>query len=159
METLRALWKLFSESVAVAAFAIMFVGFVIGITSRYLFDTPISWANELCVVAYVWIVFWSSDILLRERQHIVFDVLYNLFPPRGRRVAAIFITLSLGLVFLAAVPGTYDYIAFLRTRRSTSLHLPMILVFGCFLIFVVAVVVNAARRLWHLSHPGWEQHL
>ena len=159
MEKFVELWKRFAESVAVVAFAIMFAGFVIGIVSRYVFNVPIAWANELCVVAFVWIVFWSSDILLKERQHIVFDVLYNFIPLQPRRYVAIFITLSLAIVFVAALPGTFNYIEFLHTRHSTSMHLPMQFVFGCFLIFVVAAAINALSRLWLLVRPGWEQHL
>jgi TRAP-type C4-dicarboxylate transport system permease small subunit len=156
---LLAVCRRFAESVAVIAFAVMFAGFVIGIGARYVFNQPVAWSNELCLVAYLWIVFWSSDILVRERQHIIFDVLYNLLKPRARRVLAIFLTASLAVVFLCALPGTYDYIVFLRTRHSTLLHWPMQLVFGCFLIFVVAVVVNALIRLWYLLRPGWEKHL
>ena len=159
MQTLDVYWKRFAESVSVVAFAVMFAGFVIGIVARYVFNSPISWTNELCVVAYVWIVFWTSDILIRERQHIIFDVVYGLFPPRSRRVLAIFVTLSLALVFLAALPGTVDYILFLRIRHSTLLHLPMQFVFGSFLIFLIAAVVSALRRLWQLLRPGWEQHI
>lgn len=159
MDRLVSLWKRFSESVTVVAFAVMFAGFVIGIGARYVFSTPVSWANELCVVAFVWVVFWTSDILLKERQHIVFDVIYNWIPPKPRRFVAIFITLSLAVVFLGALPGTYSYIAFLRTRHSLALHLPMQLVFGCFLIFVVAAAIGALRRLWQLLRPGWEQHI
>jgi hypothetical protein len=35
----------------------------------------------------------------------------------------------------------------------------MQLVFGCFIIFVIAVVVGALKRLWLLLRPGWEQQL
>lgn len=159
MQNLAVIWRRFAESVSVVAFALMFSGFVIGIFARYVLNAPIAWSNELCVIGYVWIVFWTSDILLKERQHIVFDVIYGWFPPAGRRAVAIFISLSLALVFLAAIPGTYDYISFLGRRRSMLLHVPLQLVFGCFLIFVVAVVVNAVRRLWQLFRPGLEQHL
>jgi TRAP-type C4-dicarboxylate transport system permease small subunit len=137
----------------------MFFGFVAGITARYVFDAPLSWANELCVIAFVWVTFWTSDILLKEREHIVFDVLYNLMPPTIRRIVAIFITLSLAAVFLAALPGTFNYIEFLHTRHSTQLQVPMQLVFGCFLVFVIAVVISAVRRLWQLLRCDWQRRL
>ncbi|MFT3989321.1 TRAP transporter small permease [Aestuariivirga sp.] len=159
MASLSTLWKWFSESVAVIAFAVMFAGFVIGIGGRYVFDAPVSWSNELCAIGYVWVVFWTSDILLKERQHIVFDVIYGWFPPRGRRVLAIFITLSLAIVFLAAIPGTIDYMYFLRTRKTTLLQWPILLVFGSFLIFMIAVAVQALIRLWHLLRSGWQNHI
>jgi TRAP-type C4-dicarboxylate transport system permease small subunit len=159
MRTLGVILKRCAESVSVVAFATMFAGFVIGICARYVFNEPIAWANELCLIAYVWIVFWTSDILIRERQHIVFDVLYNLFPPKYRRGLAILVTLSLAATFVAALPGTVDYILFLKRRHSTLLQVPMQFIYGSFLIFMVAVVVNALLRLWHLVRPGWERHI
>ena len=42
MDRLLVVWKRFSESVAVVAFAAMFAGFVIGVTARYGFNAPIS---------------------------------------------------------------------------------------------------------------------
>jgi TRAP-type C4-dicarboxylate transport system permease small subunit len=159
MQSFRTVWTRFAESVAVVAFAAMFAGFVIGVGGRYLFNEPVAWSNELCAIGFVWIVFWTSDILLKERQHIVFDVIYHAFPPRVRRVVALVITLSLAVLFLAALPGSIDYTWFLRTRYSNLLRVPMILVFGCFVIFVVAVIVNSVVRIWQLMRPGWEEHL
>lgn len=159
MRSLLTGWKRFAESVSVVAFAMMFAGFVIGVGGRYIFNAPVAWSNEISAIGFVWIVFWTSDILLKERQHIVFDVIYNAFPPRGRRVLALFITLSLAVLFLAALPGTIDYTLFLGNRYSNILRVPMILVFGCFVIFVIAVIVNSVIRIWQLSRPGWERHL
>jgi TRAP-type C4-dicarboxylate transport system permease small subunit len=159
MQSLLTVWKRFAESVSVVAFAMMFAGFVIGIGGRYVFNTPVAWSNELCAIGFVWIVFWTSDILLKERQHIVFDVIYGLFPPRARRILALLITLSLAILFLAAIPGTVDYTYFLRLRHSMLLRVPMQIVFGCFLIFMIAVVVNSIIRIWQLLRPGWERHL
>jgi hypothetical protein len=39
------------------------------------------------------------------------------------------------------------------------LRLPMMAVYGCFAIFVVAVVVNALVRLRHLASRDWQRYL
>ena len=159
MAMIATVWNRFASAVAVVAFAMMFAEFIVQIVSRYIFNSPIAWKLEICLVAYVWIVFWSSGILLKERQHIVFDVLYNLVPTKRRRWLAIANTASLFIVFLIALPGVLDYTTFIMRRNSTILHIPMHFVFGGFLIFVIAVVMQAAIRLWRLSRPGWEQVL
>ena len=58
---------------------------------------PVAWSLELCSIGYIWVVFWSCGILVSERRQIVFDLLYNMFPPRPRRVLAIVNTGTLGL--------------------------------------------------------------
>jgi TRAP-type C4-dicarboxylate transport system permease small subunit len=159
MQKFLALWRGFAESVSVVAFAVMFAGFVIGVGGRYVFNEPVAWSNELCAIGFVWIVFWTSDVLLKERQHIVFDVIYGAFPPAARRIVALFITLSMAVLFFAALWGTADYMWFLRTRHSMLLRIPMQIVFGCFFVFMIAVTVNSIVRVWQLLRPGWEQHL
>lgn len=149
-----------AEWAAAAMFAAMFTAFMIQIVSRYVLNMPVSWSLEICSIAYVWVVFWTSNILVRERQHIIFDVLYVKLPPKIRRVVAIANTAALGLLFLAALPGTLDYIAFLTRRKTMILHVPMHLVYSVFGIFMVAVIIGAAIRLVRLSRRrSWQESL
>jgi TRAP-type C4-dicarboxylate transport system permease small subunit len=159
MATIVDLWKRFAQSLAVVAFAVMFGAFVVQVTSRYLFNAPVAWTLEVCLIAYVWVVFWTSDILVRERQHIIFDVLYNMLPASPRRWLAVFVTGSLLVVFALALPGVAEYIGFVGRRRTTLLHVPLPYVFGAFLVFVIAAVASAAIRLWKLFRPGWQDEL
>jgi TRAP-type C4-dicarboxylate transport system permease small subunit len=159
VDRLRSVWKTFAEGVAATAFAVMFFAFIVQVVSRYVFNAPISWTLELCSISYVWVVFWTCDILVSERQQILFDVFYNWFRPGPRRWIAIFNTGSLALIFLAAVPGVLDYIRFLGRRTTMLLHLRMDLVYSCFAIFMIAVVVGAAIRLRRLAGREWERAL
>jgi TRAP-type C4-dicarboxylate transport system permease small subunit len=159
LANLRARFYHGAELVSAASFALMFGAFLIQIVSRYVFDAPVSWSLEICSIGYIWIVFWTCDILVHERQHIIFDVLYVKFPPRWRRVVGIVNTATLGLIFLAALPTTLEYIHFLARRKTMILRLPFDVVYSCFAIFMIAVVVGAALRLRRLFGKSWQQHL
>lgn len=152
-------WTRFAELVSATAFAAMFLAFMAQIISRYVFNYPLSWTLEVCSITYIWVVFWSCDILLSERQHIVFDVLYQKFPVKPRRAVAIANTAALGLIFLAALPGTLDYIAFLARRQTMILKVPLNIVYSCFAIFMIAVIIGAAVRIRRLLSPSWQTHL
>ncbi len=132
---------------------------MIGVIARYVFNHPVSWTLEICSIAYVWVVFWTSNLLLGERQHIVFDVLYGALPPRPRRWVGIANTLALGALFLAALPVVVDYIFSLR-RQSLILHIPFTLIYSCFVLFMVAVIAGAGSRLRRLLFDtDWRRHL
>jgi TRAP-type C4-dicarboxylate transport system permease small subunit len=156
---LRENWRRFAEGVAALAFATLFLAFIIQIVSRYLLNAPVAWTLELCAIAYVWVVFWSAGVLVPERRHITFDILYHLVPLRQRRWLAMFLTGSVGLVFLAALPGVLDYILFLGRRSSMLLKIRMDLIYACFALVMVAVILGAMARLWRLSRPGWPDEL
>jgi len=159
MIDLRARLHRTAELISAAAFAAMFGAFMIQIVSRYVFNAPVSWSLEICSIGYIWIVFFTSNVLLTERQHIVFDVLYHKFPLRQRRALAIFLTATLGIVFLAALPTTLEYLSFLDRRKTMILRLPMDIVYSCFGIFMSAVVVGAAVRIKRLFGADWQKHL
>ena len=152
-------WKRFAELAAAAMFLAMFASFMAQILSRYVFNAPLSWTLEVCSIAYIWVIFWSCDILVSERQHIIFDVLYQKFPPKPRRVVAIANTAAVGLTFLAALPATLDYIAFLGRRHTMVLHLPLDIAYSCFGIFMIAAIVGAALRLRRLLGSSWKANL
>jgi TRAP-type C4-dicarboxylate transport system permease small subunit len=152
-------WKAFAEYFAAALFATMFVSFILQILSRYVFDAQLPWTMEICSIAYLWVIFWSCDILLSERQQIIFDILYQKFRPPSRRWLAVANTGILALVFLAALPGTLDYINFLGRRQTMVLHLPFDAVYSCFGIFMIAAIVGAVIRLRRLLSTSWQTHL
>lgn len=155
----RKVWRHFAEGVAAISFAVMFFAFILQVFSRYVLNSPISWTLELCSIAYVWVVFWTCDILVSERKQIVFDVIYNWFKPGPRRWLAILNTAALGLVFAAAIPGVLGYILYLGKRSSMLLHVRMDLVYSCFAIFMIAVVVGASIRLRRLFGAEWQKAL
>ena len=89
----------------------------------------------------------------------MFDVIYQTFRPKARRWLAIANTSALGLIFLAALPGTIDYVWFLRRRDSMILQIPMHLVYACFVIFMIAVVVGSGLRVKYLLGTDWRKQL
>ena len=155
----RRAWTRFAEGVAAFSFAVLFFAFILQVVSRYVFNAPIAWTLELCSISYVWVVFWTCGILLGEREHIVFDVIYNWFSSGPRRWIALFNTASLGLVFLAAIPTIFGYIQYLGPRGTMILHIRMDLVYSCFAIFMIAVVIGAATRLRQLAGTNWRNAL
>jgi hypothetical protein len=63
------------------------------------------------------------------------------------------------LIFLAALPTTLEYIHFLARRKTMILRLPFDIVYSCFAIFMIAVIIGAALRLRRLLGKSWQRHL
>jgi TRAP-type C4-dicarboxylate transport system permease small subunit len=147
------------ELAAAAMFAAMFCSFLIGVVARYVFDNPVSWSIEVCSIAYVWIVFFASSTFVTQKQHITFDMLYASVGSRAKRVFALISAVSILGVYLASLPATLDYIAFVGNKRTLTLHLPLDLVYGCFGIFAVMTVLLAAIRLRRLLGRDWQSNI
>jgi TRAP-type C4-dicarboxylate transport system permease small subunit len=148
-----------AELFSAAMFAIMFGAFVLQVVSRYVFDAPVSWTIEICSIAYIWIVFFSSVTILRPDQHITFDMLYEVLTPRWKRWFAIVTTASLFIIFLICLPGTLDYLVFVGKNKTLILRIRLDVIYACFGIFMVGAIVAAGIRLYRLLSSKWQSRL
>jgi TRAP-type C4-dicarboxylate transport system permease small subunit len=148
-----------AQAVAAALFALLFVTFVLQVGARFLFDRPLAWSDELVVILYIAMVFWSAAVLMKEREHVMFDLVYAALPRQGQRVMAL-----LGAVLMAGLMGVllpyaFDYVRFMHREPTAVLGVPFSIVFAPFLLFVAALVVMYLRKAWRLLSRDWEQAL
>lgn len=148
-----------AELFSAALFALMFGAFMVQVFTRYVLNDPVTWTLELCSLAYVWVVCFAAGALVREREHIVFDLVYQHVRPPVRRTLAIASTGLITTLFLAGLPGTVDYVAFMARMRTITLHIPFHIVFSCFVLFLVLTVLFGLVRLRRLLGPDWQDAL
>jgi TRAP-type C4-dicarboxylate transport system permease small subunit len=148
-----------AELIGAALFAVMFGTFLLQIVMRYVVRQPLGWTIELCMVCFIWIVFWSSAFMLRERDHVSFNLIYDGARPQVRRVLAALSAGVLALALVAALPATFDYVAFMRRYGTPVLDVPFAYVYGVFVVFMAAVACREAVRFVRLLRAGWERHI
>ncbi len=140
-------------------FAAVFVIFNYKIFTRYFEHDEAVWADEVLVILFVWIVFWANGFLLRDREQISFDLFYRLLPPAGKRIVAVTRAVLIGGVFALALPGSLGYIRFLWREHTPVLNLPLDMVYSCFGIFLIAVILRAAMSAVRLFGARWREEI
>ena len=151
--------RFFAELVAALLFTAMFAAFLLQVFTRYVLNNPVSWTNEFVLIAYIWIVFWCSAFLLRERDHITFDMVFVSLPPGKRRILAVILTALVAIAFVAALPGTIDYITFMKIEKSAMLRIRFDLLYAIFAVFMVAAILAALWRIVRLLRRSWSEEL
>jgi TRAP-type C4-dicarboxylate transport system permease small subunit len=159
MQLVRARLRSFAEWVTVLLFVAMFVAFLLQVFTRYVLNDPVAWTQEFVLIVYIWIVFWCGAFLLREREHITFDMFFLALPPAWRRVLAIILTALTGVAFIAALPATVDYVTFMKIEKSPVIGLRFDILYSVFVVFVIAVAVGALLRIWRLVGRSWQDEL
>ncbi|SEC55146.1 TRAP-type C4-dicarboxylate transport system, small permease component [Rhizobiales bacterium GAS191] len=145
--------------VAGLMFAGVFLVFLYKIVMRYAFHEALAWGEEVSVILFIWIIFWANAFILRDKEQISFDLLYHRMPPAGRRLMAILRQLLIGGIMAAALPGALDYIGFLWRERTPVLGLRLDLVYSCFGIFLIAVIVRSLWGIGRLSGRNWRERV
>lgn len=149
----------FASLVSGLMFAAVFLIFNYKIVTRYLEHDEAVWADEISVILFIWIIFWANAFLVRDKDQITFDLVYRLLSPAAKRAAALARFVLIGGVFLWSLPGSLDYIRFLWREHTPVLNLPLDLVYSCFGIFLIAVVVRSLRSALKLLGPGWRTQI
>ena len=122
--------------VAAALVAALFVVLLAGVAGRYVLARPLAWSDELAVVLFVWLVFWTGAFVLSTAEHVAFDVVYELLPPRLRTWLAIAGGLCAAALLFWALPKIADYVAFLWRERTPVLQWRQDFLYACFPAFV-----------------------
>jgi TRAP-type C4-dicarboxylate transport system permease small subunit len=148
-----------AELVAAAMFAALFGTFLIQIFTRYVLNNPTAWTQELTLVLYIWVVFWTCSFILHERDHITFDLISASLPPRGRRLLAATATALVVVAFGIALAPAFDYISFMKIVRTPVLRLPFDLVYSIFIVFLVSVMAAGLWRGRKLLGRRWHDEV
>ena len=113
-----------------ASFLILPLIFVImyEVLSRYLFNAPARWSNEISQYLLVAIVMLGGGYCLVESEHVNVDIFYRNFNWRTRAVVEI-LTFFMVVSFVTAIVwkgGELSYDALIRDKRSqTILAMPL----------------------------------
>jgi TRAP-type C4-dicarboxylate transport system permease small subunit len=145
---MRGLLKKAADGVGGALFAALFIVFVIQISARFGFNKPLPWTDELAVVLYVWVILWGCAFVVPEREHVVFDLLWNSVGRRTRQAMRIVGNLMIGGLALIGIPASWDYVRFMGREGTPVLGLPFSGVYLPFVLLLAALVVRCAWAIW-----------
>ncbi|OCW56131.1 TRAP transporter small permease [Hoeflea olei] len=144
--------------------AAMFLTFILQIAIRYsakldwiaeavpmLEPSRYGWTLEFCLALWVWIVFWGAAFVVRERDHVTFDILYSHVNPRQRRWFAVIGGLAVCAGLLWSLEPTWSKFYILRLKKTATLSGLLgdwVRMRDLYVIYVVFLVVVAARYGW-----------
>lgn len=151
---MKAFMKGFSrltEAIAGGMLAAIFLIFLLQILLRYFF-TPAGWTLELIGILWVWVIFFSCAFIVRERDHVKFDIIYLSVPMRVRQVFAMLAAAAIVVGMLYSFLPTWDYIDWMKIRKTSTVRNPFsgekIPLRTVFSIYAVFMLVVAARYAW-----------
>ena len=137
-----------ADALGAGLFTALFAVFIVQIVARFVFNKPLPWTDEAAVCLYVWVILWAAATIVPEREHVVFDLLWNACGRPARRVMRIAGNLMLGGLAAWALPGVWDYVHFMAREGTPVLGISFQWVFLPFVILLVALVIRCARNVW-----------
>jgi len=129
-------------------FATLFLVFMVQIVARFAFNKPLPWTDEAAVMLYVWVILWAAAFIVPEREHVMFDLVWNAVGPGPRKVMRVLGHAMIGGLAAWALPACWDYVHFMRREGTPVLGVPFMWVFLPFVGLLAALVVRSAVGIW-----------
>ncbi|MFV0431961.1 MAG: TRAP transporter small permease [Alphaproteobacteria bacterium] len=138
----------YSEAFVALLLFLLFTIFLLQIFMRYIVDKPLSWTLEACIIAYVWIIFWGSSLILKFNEQVCFSVVYEACSPKSQKIFKIISYFILSAIFIYATPTIIDYILFMSLERSDALHIRKDILYSVFGLFIILTALRGIRIVY-----------
>jgi TRAP-type C4-dicarboxylate transport system permease small subunit len=137
-----------AENLSAFFLVVMFLSFLLQIVTRYVFNYPLGWTDEVSVLAWIWCTLWGAAFVLRERDEVRFDVIYSAVSERTRCVFTVITGIATIALFAIALPAVVAYVTFLKVERSAYLGVRLDYLYSVYVVFSVAVIVRYTALVW-----------
>ena len=147
------------EALGVLLFALLFGVFVVQVVARLVWGQPLTWTDEAAVILYTWLVLWGTTAICKPREHVAFDLTHVLFQQRPglQRWVLCVACAGVGGLLLWALPGSLDFIAFMRRESTPVMGWPLHWVYAPFALMLAVVGLAYVWRALRLLGKHWRQ--
>jgi TRAP-type transport system small permease protein len=139
-----------ANAIGVGLFIALFIVFLIQITARFFFNKPLPWTDEMAVILYVWVILWACATMVPAKDHVVFDLAYNAVPANAKRGFALLGAVLIGSLAAYALPGSWDYVQFMKREGTPVLGIPFNWVFMPFVLLLAALLLRGLVTVYQV---------
>ncbi|MFV0332464.1 MAG: TRAP transporter small permease [Tropicimonas sp.] len=154
----RILFRL-CEAISAAAFAALFIDFVLQVFFRYVLRAPLVWTVEVAGLLFVFLSLFTAATQMGFRDHVRLDLVMEMLPAGPRRLLTCLSMLVFAFFMLASLPDTVAVLEWMWPERTNALRLSLGPMFVLMIFFVASYAIRAvieAVTIWRrpLDHPA-----
>lgn len=139
------------DKVSIVALGAMTILVFTAIVLRYVFSIGIRWTDELTNFLFIYIVFLGIAIAYRNDDHIIIQILLNVFPPRFRRVLTIVTHFANGLIMIViAACGIPIIFGKIGQTLTPGLRIPRAYIYAALPIGTIFLLLEIGGKLKRL---------
>lgn len=119
--------KLASCIAAIGGIAILAMTLIVllQIIMRYVFNSPLTWSEEIARYIFIYVTFLGAGLLVYERGHLFVEVIFSKISGKAKTVLIFIIDLIVLLFSLYLLVSSRYSMRFAHGSRSTALQIPM----------------------------------
>lgn len=158
MRTISKWFTRGAEFIAAMSLAAIFIIFLLQIFFRYVpFLDPIGWSVILISLLWVFVIFFGCSFIVREADHVKFDILYLSAPPKMRKWFALTSAVLMITAMVYSFPAVWEAVfsnRLMDLKKIQTLRIPItggkIPIKWLFAPFVMMMIIVTLRYLWRI---------
>ena len=144
-----------SEVPAAILVALEMIVLLAGVISRYVFNAPLTWSDELASILFLWLAMLGAVIALRRGEHMRLTTLVNRLSPDARAWVNLFARLVVIAFVLEIVWPAWEHFDSQWDIRTPALEIRDGLRVAAILVVVLMMLPIAATQL--LRDTPWKR--
>ncbi|MFS0824633.1 TRAP transporter small permease [Bacillus sp. 1P02SD] len=133
-----------SISFSLASMAILVFGNVI---LRYIFNSGITWSEEMSRFLFVWLVFLGAIACLKDNMHLGVDVVVNALPLKLKKIAFVISNLLVLYILWLLLIGSWKMTVLNMNSTAPATGLPLSFLYGIGVITSVSMAIIIIVRM------------
>jgi len=129
----------------------MFMLVILQVVSRYVFQSPLPWTEELARYVMIWMIFIASAHLASTGGHIVITVIDSVLPRVWVKWVAVLSYLIVAVACLFLIPSGWKFVSRMFRAASPAMSLPMSWVYLAALSGVCLIMLQSFINVYLLA--------
>jgi TRAP-type transport system small permease protein len=151
---LRFIFRNFEETVAGTLLVLMVLATLFNVVARYLFNSPVPWAEEFSRYAFIWLVFIGAVVCTKQGRHISIDLIVTALPIRVRPFVQLLADVATSALMLIII-----YYGWLLTASATqptsTLKVPQSVIYMIVPLSALLILVRTINDIFRTARAGF----
>jgi TRAP-type C4-dicarboxylate transport system permease small subunit len=145
-------------AICVTLLAALVITVSAGIGSRYFFNEPFDWTEELVTLIFIWIAFLGAAVASARHKHVVVDFITAKSSPFVRNIISAVSDLFIIMFLVMVMTGAVILVPQMMTHESVALNIPKSVyyfaVFASSLLIFLIHITSLIREIGFFFHAG-----
>ena len=151
---LRFVFRNFEEVVAGTLLVLMVLATLLNVVARYLFNSPVPWAEEFSRYAFIWLVFIGAVVCTKQGRHISIDIIVKALPDRIRPFVQILADVATATLMLIII--YYGWILTASATQPTStLKVPQYVIYMIVPLSALLILVRTVNDVFRATRVSF----
>ncbi|MCI2256807.1 TRAP transporter small permease [Domibacillus sp. PGB-M46] len=132
------------------ALAVMVVLVFGNVVLRYLFNSGITWSEEMSRYLFIWLTFLGAIGAFKNKEHLGVDMLIKRLPNKMKRVVLVISDLLILAVLFLVLDGSWKMTMINIDSKAPATGLPLAFVYGTGILVSISMGVMTIQNLYQV---------